>query len=69
MASVAYISLLVSKITFAVSEIIIKEAALTSLTINKLSVIAITQYTFFGNGGTNLHQNGTWDILSAFQHS
>ena len=24
---------------------------------------AITQYTFFGNSGTNLHKNGTWYIF------
>ena len=38
-ASVADISLLVAKITFAMSEIIIKEDVITSQMINKLSVI------------------------------
>ena len=43
MASVADISLLVAKITFAVSEIIIMEVVLPSLMVSKLSVTAITQ--------------------------
>ena len=68
-ASVADISLFVAMITFAVSEINIKEAVITSLMISTFSVIyidrAITQYTLFGNGGTNLHKNGTWDSFSA----
>ena len=41
MASVADISLLVAKITFAVSEIIIKEAVITYLMISKSSMILI----------------------------
>ena len=54
-ASEADISLLVAEITFPVSEIIIKKDVITICDIDR----AIPQYTFFGNGGTNLHKNDT----------
>ena len=64
-ASVADISSLVAKITFVVAEINIMENLITSQIISNLSVIltAITQNIFFGNDGTNLHKNGSWEFV------